>query len=95
MRIFKILKMFKYNKKFHEWFGALQLEATKRKMLALLIAGLFLIHLFACFWYLTAKFDDFGPNTWVARGGLLVSVDFDKFYTVMVQKYVESLYWAT
>ena len=63
-------------------------------MLGLLIGGFFLIHLFACFWYLTAKFDEFNPNTWVARKGLLGLSDFDELYTATVQKYVESLYWA-
>ena len=94
MRIFKILKMFKYNKKFNEWFGTLKLQATKQKMLTLLVGGFFLIHLFACFWYLSAKFDDFNPNTWVARKGLAGIKDFDAAYTATVQKYVESLYWA-
>ena len=94
MRIFKILKMFKYNKKFNEWFGALKLQAGAQKMLSLLVAGAFLIHLFACFWHLSAKFDDFNPNTWVARKGLNGISDFDELYTVIVQKYVESLYWA-
>ena len=63
-------------------------------MLMLLIFGFFLIHLFACFWYLSAKFYDFGPDTWVARKGLLGISDFDELYTVTVQKYVESTYWA-
>ena len=94
MRIFKILKMFKYNKKFNEWFGSLKLQATQQKMVMLLVGVFFLIHLFACFWYLSAKFNDFDPNTWVARKGLLGISDFDELYTVRVQKYVESLYWA-
>lgn len=84
MRIFKILKMFKYNKKFNEWFGTLKLQATKQKMLTLLIGGFFLIHLFACFWYLSAKFDDFNPDTWVARKGLSGIKDFDELYTATV-----------
>ena len=94
MRIFKILKMFKYNKKFNEWFGNLKLQAGHQKMVMLLIGVFFLIHLFACFWYLSAKINDFDPNTWVARKGLLGITNFDELYTVTVQKYVESLYWA-
>lgn len=94
MRIFKILKMFKYNKKFNEWFGALKLQASHQKMLTLLLFGAFLIHLFACFWYLTAKFEEFGPGTWVARKGLLGLSDFSSMYTATVQQYVESTYWA-
>ena len=63
-------------------------------MVMLLLGVFFLIHLFACFWYLSAKFNDFDPDTWVARKGLLGISDFDELYTVTVQKYVESLYWA-
>ena len=81
MRIFKILKMFKYNKKFNEWFGMLRLQAAQQKVVMLLIGAFFLIHLFACFWYLTAKFDDFNPDTWVARKGLAGISDFDDLYT--------------
>ena len=89
MRIFKILKMFKYNRKFNEWFGALKLQAGHQKMLSILIFGFFLIHLFACFWFLSAKFEDFAPDTWVARKGLAGNIGST---TGLV--YFESLYWA-
>lgn len=94
MRIFKVLKSLKYNKRFNEIFGFIKIQASKQKMLGLLIGGFFLIHLFACFWYLTAKFDEFNPDTWVARKGLAGVGDFNELYTATVQKYVESLYWA-
>jgi len=36
-----------------------------------LIAVFFLIHLMACLWFLTSKFDDHKPDGWVAKEGLV------------------------
>ena len=46
----------------------------------------FLVHLMACFWYLLAKLENFGPDTWVVRSGLID----DDYLT----KYLSSVYWA-
>ena len=86
LRIFKIFKLFKYNKKFQQWFGYLNLGATATKMLKLVIMGVFLVHLFSCIWYLTAKLDDLNDNTWPVRKGLIYSSTF--------LLYCESVYWA-
>ena len=86
LRIFKIFKLFKYNKKFQQWFGYLNLRATTTKMLKLVLFGAFLIHLFSCLWYLTAKLDDLNDDTWVVRKGLI--------YAPTVLLYSESVYWA-
>ena len=71
LRIFKIFKLFKYNQKFQQWFGYLNLSATATKMLKLAMFGMFLIHLFSCFWFLTAKLDNFNEDTWVVRRDLI------------------------
>ena len=44
------------------------------------------MHLFACFWYLSAKFRDFDESPWVARRKAME-------YTV-VYKYILAVYWA-
>jgi CRP-like cAMP-binding protein len=44
------------------------------------------VHIVSCIWYLTAKIDDFSPNTWVVRCGY---ADAD-----MGTLYLTSLYWA-
>lgn len=51
-----------------------------------LIGVLVCIHLVTCFWYLSARLDDFNPNTWVVRGGYQ-DEDIGTLYLV-------SLYWA-
>ena len=86
LRIFKILKVIKYNKSFQKYFGYLNMGATATKMLKLGVLGLFLIHLFSCFWYLTAKLDNLNADTWVMRRGLI-----DGGTTLL---YFESVYWA-
>ena len=32
--------------------------------------ALLFTHIFACIWFLSAKFDEFGEDTWVTRKGL-------------------------
>lgn len=86
LRIFKIFKLFKYNKKFQQWFHYLNLGATTTKMLKLVVLGVFLVHLFSCIWYLTAKMDDMNDNTWPVRKDLI--------YASTMLLYWESVYWA-
>lgn len=55
-------------------------------MVQTLTIALFCVHIFGCFWFMTAKFSEFHPDTWVVRRGILdMSVQF---------QYSESLYWA-
>ena len=55
-------------------------------MLKLVITGLFLVHLFSCIWYLSAKLDDLSDDTWPVRKDLT--------YASTLLLYVESVYWA-
>lgn len=41
------------------------------KMLSVTVSVFFFNHLMACAWFLSAKFDDFNPDTWVVRGEYL------------------------
>lgn len=40
-------------------------------MIQSLIVAVPLVHVIACFWFLSARFDEFSPQTWVHRRGLL------------------------
>lgn len=55
-----------------------------------MIQGMFtsflLTHLFGCFWFMSAKYSDFGPDTWVYRKGIIDA-------SISVQ-YLTSIYWA-
>src|SRR5688572_27219034 len=64
----------------------IKLNAGVSRMIFTLVFAFFSVHLISCFWFMTAKYDDLGPETWVARRGLL-----DKPNATL---YLESLYWA-
>ena len=55
-------------------------------MLKISVVGVFLIHLFSCIWYLSAKLADLADDTWVVRKGL-IQAD-------ILLLYFESIYWA-
>lgn len=55
--------------------------------IAKITAGVFfLVHLMSCFWFLSAKFNDFEETCWVVKRGIQ---DRDNGYL-----YLTSLYWA-
>ncbi len=64
----------------------LRLNTTIERLIIFFIAFLILLHLSACIWYLIAKFEDFNPDTWVARLGFLDSSNYDL--------YLISVYWT-
>lgn len=55
-------------------------------MITGIIVTLVVTHLFACFWFLTAKIMEYDPDTWVYRKHL---VDSDNY-----TQYLWSLYWS-
>ena len=52
-----------------------------------MITAVLLTHIFACFWFLTAKFNNFSDDTWVARIGIR--------YSDPIDHYIWALHWAT
>lgn len=60
--------------------------AAATNMLKLVVMGVFLIHLFSCLWFLTAKLDEMNDDTWVVRKDLV--------YAGTFLLYFESVYWA-
>lgn len=64
----------------------IKMNAAISRMIFTLAFAFLLVHLISCFWYLTASFDDYNPDTWVAR---LSMQDFSAS-----RLYLESLYWS-
>lgn len=52
-----------------------------------MVTAVLLTHIFACFWFLTAKFNNFSDDTWVARLGLRNHKP--------SQQYIWAMHWAT
>ena len=70
LRLLKIMKVFKQNATISNIVDKLQLNAAFVRMIAMLFVELFMVHIYACFWFLASKFDDHGPDTWVGIMGL-------------------------
>lgn len=91
-RLFRISRLFKLLKSHFqiEMMDKLQeLFSVKSSVLRIFRSYLTIaicVHIFACFWYLSAKLYDFGPTTWVTRGNYQ---DSD-----VLTLYITSFYWA-
>lgn len=53
--------------------NVLRMNPGVTKMITVAVTVFFLVHLISCFWFMAAKFEDFGPDTWVVRNGLVDS----------------------
>ena len=65
--MFKLLRLLKSNKTLKKVFDLINMNVGIVKMVSVTISVFFLIHLIGCMWFLVAKLDDFGPDTWVVR----------------------------
>ena len=64
----------------------MNMNAGVTKLFTVTISVFFLVHLVSCFWFLTASYEDYDPNTWVVKYNLLDSSD--------SSQYLASMYWA-
>ena len=71
LRLFKMLRLVKYNKSFKRMFDFIKMNAGIMRMISVTITVFFIVHLMSCFWFLSAKLDEFKPDTWVVRGNYL------------------------
>lgn len=70
MRLFKIIKSVKKNKTILRLLKHVKLNSAITRMIQGMITALLLTHVFACFWFLTAKFYNFSEGTWISRIGI-------------------------
>ena len=66
LRLFKLVRVIKYSKTFQDLLKTMKMNSGLSRMLKVLVTVFLMIHLMSCFWFLSAKMDDFGPETWVA-----------------------------
>ena len=68
----KIFRVLRYNKAFqkNKLFKWVQTSNSAR-MLLMYVVAILGVHLFACFWFMVARFEDFNPQTWVYRADLV------------------------
>lgn len=85
-RVFKMLKSYKSGAFFEKMQDALGVTTPKAKFLVFVITICTCVHVMACFWYFASKLEDFGPDTWVVKFGIMNESD--------DTKYLCSVYWA-
>jgi hypothetical protein len=86
LRLLKIMKFVKQNVTINKFLEKLQLNAALTRLITLILLEIFLVHIYSCLWFIAAKFDDFGPDTWIARNDLQ---DSDHF-----EQYIWCVYWC-
>ena len=77
LRLLKMLRIVKHNKTFTKAVESLKMNTGISRMIQVTVTVFFMVHLVSCFWFLTAKFSEFHPDTWVARLGMEDAGAFD------------------
>src|SRR5688500_17261709 len=70
LRMFKMLRLLKHNKVIADFIDKLQMNAGISRMIVVTISMFFMVHLMSCFWFLSAKFNDFEYDSWVSLRGI-------------------------
>lgn len=86
LKVFRVLKTLKYKPILAKFIGKYLVDSNLARMIQSFVIAIFSVHVAGCFWFLSSRFDDFNPKTWVYRKGL---VDNTPFW-----QYSNSMYWA-
>lgn len=68
------------------FFDRLKVNTGMIRMAKIAAGVVFMVHLMSCFWFLSAKFDDFDDQCWVVQRGIQDQED--------AYLYLTSAYWA-
>jgi hypothetical protein len=86
VRIFKILKIFKHTKGLGRLIAKLKLNSGMNRVIKFIAYAFVLLHILACIWYLQARLQGHGRNTWTFNMELV-----DQEFLI---RFVYSYYWA-
>ncbi len=86
MRLFKMVRLLKYNKNIEKFLDSINLNPGYFKLMKISATVILLVHLVSCFYFMVAKFEDFEPDTWVVRLNLADESSFTQ--------YITAVYWA-
>jgi hypothetical protein len=64
-RLLKLIKIQKYLPSLDKQIKKLNVNSSVSRICLILVAAAFMVHIFACIFYLTAKMYDFAEDTWV------------------------------
>ena len=71
VRIVKVVKTIRFARWISEALDRLNINVSLTRGLKFLLMIMFMLHLISCGWYFIAKVEDFHPDTWVVRIGIL------------------------
>lgn len=86
MRLFKMVRLLKYNRNIKRLMEKLKMNPAYMRMITLTLTVVFMVHLVSCFYYMIVAFSDFEPDCWIVIHGL---IDSDNF-----TQYISAMYWA-
>ena len=86
LRIIKLVKMMKNNKAIQNTVEKLSLNPGIMRLFTTLLIVSVLVHVYSCLWFLQSKFQNHGPDTWVAR--------YDARETETKIQYLTAIYWS-
>lgn len=86
LRLFKLVRLMKYSRSIKKILQAFKMNQGIKRMITVTITMLFLVHLMGCLFFMVAKFEDFHPETWVARTDLM--------YEPPSRQYLFAVNWA-
>ena len=82
-RLYKLVKIFrivKQSSKIRKYVAdSLKISLVEERVLSFTFFIIIITHVLAWMWYFTARWDDFDPDTWVAKTGYLDESDFRKY----------------
>jgi len=81
-----MIRLFKQSKQLRHLTEFLSLTSGATQIMGVCVTVFFMTHIVASFWFFIAKLDDFNPDTWVVRKGV---VDDD-----WKMQYLMAFYWA-
>jgi hypothetical protein len=84
LRVARVLRASKYARTIQRF---VNLNPAILRLIIFVLAFLLFAHISASFWFLVAELEDFSPDTWVVRYGIL---DSDR-----IDQYIASFYFAT
>ncbi len=70
LRLAKIFALLKSNDMLLKIFDSIKMTTGMVRMIKIISVVLFVVHLMSCLWYLSAKMNDFEPDSWVVTRGI-------------------------
>eukprot|EP00347_Sterkiella_histriomuscorum_P012023 403370187 len=81
------INYFKQSETYHKIEKKIKMNNAIFRQIISMMAAIIIAHIFACFWYITARINDFGPDTWVFRRRILDNE--------VYAQYMLAYYWSS